>query len=111
MLRGFHALLGWAALVLATVHELAVISLSRAHPPRWLLGELVIGLSIQLPAVWMIHSARRPPQPAFSCRPASSAAVLASAWLLFIVSLVQLIEFHVAFPALFAALAIVDGAA
>jgi hypothetical protein len=101
MRRFFHLLVGWSAMVAATLHSLAVLDVARLHGRGWFARELAIGFAVQLPALWMIRSAAR--------LPARDGAALASSALLGGVCLWQLITWNAAFPALFLVLAMLDG--
>jgi hypothetical protein len=103
MRRLFHTLVGWSALGAATLHQIAVVMMAERRAPSWLGPELVIGLTVQAAAVWMIQSATRLPE--------RDGSALASTVMLALVCLWQLVVWQAAFPAIFLLLATIDGVA
>lgn len=103
MRRLYHSLVGWAALACATLHQIAVVFAAQRHAPSWLGPELVIGLSVQLAAVAMIATSSRLASREWGALAAAFALALVCAW--------QLVVWKAAFPALFLALATLDGLA
>jgi hypothetical protein len=97
-----HATIGWGAVVLAACHDLAAAPVAPV-PGRglpWLATQLAIGMSVIVPGAVMAWSA---------WRPAQRATGLVATAVLFAVCAWQMLTWHVLFPAVFAALSVVDG--
>src|SRR4051794_26025977 len=101
--RRLHLAVGWAAMLLALCHLVAVSLVGRARDVRWLGVERLIGAFVLLPGWWMVRSARRL-RLGGGPAPAIAATVLLAG-----VSIQQLFTWRATFPAVFALLAAVDG--